>query len=175
MQLIERVKAILLTPRTEWPVIEQERATMSDLYIKYVAILAAIPEVAHIIGQSLVGAARVSFGSLLLRAVVSYLVTLAMVYIIAGVIDLLAPRFGGKKNFPNAMKLSVYSYTPLWLAGIFLLVPGLNFLLILGAYGLYLLWVGLPMMMQAPSERSFVYAIVVTAVALVPSVVLAIV
>ena len=175
MQLIERVKAILLTPRTEWPVIEQERATMSDLYIKYVAVLAAIPEVAHIIGQSLVGAARVSFGSLLLRAVVSYLVTLAMVYIIAGVIDLLAPRFGGKKNFPNAMKLSVYSYTPLWLAGIFLLVPGLNFLLILGAYGLYLLWVGLPMMMQAPSERSFVYAIVVTAVALVPSVVLAIV
>jgi len=102
-------------------------------------------------------------------------VTLAMVYIIAGVIDLLAPRFGGKKNFPNAMKLSVYSYTPLWLAGIFLLVPGLNFLLILGAYGLYLLWVGLPMMMQAPSERSFVYAIVVTAVALIPSVVLAIV
>jgi len=175
MQLIERVKAILLTPRAEWPVIEQERATMSDLYIKYVAILAAIPEVAHIIGQSLVGAARVSFGSLLLRAVVSYLVTLAMVYIIASVIDLLAPRFGGKKNFPNAMKLSVYSYTPLWLAGIFLLVPGLNFLLILGAYGLYLLWVGLPMMMQAPSERSFVYAIVVTAVALVPSVVLAIV
>jgi len=175
MLLIERVKAILLTPRAEWPVIEQERATMSDLYIKYVAVLAAIPEVAHIIGQSLVGAARVSFGSLLLRAVVSYLVTLAMVYIIAGVIDLLAPRFGGKKNFPNAMKLSVYSYTPLWLAGIFLLVPGLNFLLILGAYGLYLLWVGLPMMMQAPSERSFVYAIVVTAVALVPSVVLAIV
>jgi hypothetical protein len=175
MQLIERVKAILLTPRTEWPVIEQERSTMSDLYIKYVAILAAIPEVAHIIGQSLVGAARVSFGSLLLRAVASYLVTLAMVYIIGGVIDLLAPRFGGKKNFPNAMKLSVYSYTPLWLAGIFLLVPGLNFLLILGAYGLYLLWVGLPMLMQVPRERSFVYAIVVTAVALIPSVVLAIV
>jgi hypothetical protein len=175
MQLIERVKAILLTPRTEWPVIEQERATMSDLYIKYVAILAAVPELAHIIGQSLVGAARVSLGSLLLRAVVSYLVTLAMVYIIAGVIDLLAPRFGGKKNFLNALKLSVYSHTPLWLAGVFLLIPGLNFLLILGVYGLYLLWIGLPMLMQTPSERAFPYAIFVTACALLPVVVLAIV
>jgi hypothetical protein len=175
MQLIERVKAILLTPRTEWPVIERERATMSDLFIKYVAILAAIPEVAHIIGQSLVGATRVSIGALLLRAVIAYAVTLAMVYIIAGVIDLLAPRFGGKKNFPNALKLSVYSHTPLWLAGIFLLIPGLNFLLILGVYGLYLLWIGLPMLMQTPNERAFPYAIFVTACALVPVVVLAIV
>jgi hypothetical protein len=175
MQFIERVKAILLTPRTEWPVIEQERATMSDLYINYVAILAAIPEVAHIIGQSLVGAAHVSIGALVLRAVIAYAVTLAMVYIIAGVIDLLAPRFGGKKNFPNALKLSVYSYTPLWLAGIFLLIPGLNFLLILGVYGLYLLWIGLPMLMGVPSDCAFRYAIVVTACALIPVVVLAIV
>jgi hypothetical protein len=90
-------------------------------------------------------------------------------------ISLLAPRFGGKKNFPNALKLSVYSHTPLWLAGIFLLVPGLNFLLILGAYGLYLLWVGLPMLMQVPDERAFPYAIFATACALIPAVVLAIV
>jgi hypothetical protein len=111
----------------------------------------------------------------LLRAVVAYVVTLAMVYIIAGVIDLLAPRFGGKKNFPNALKLSVYSHTPLWLAGIFLLIPGLNFLLILGVYGFYLLWVGLPTLMQVPNERAFACALYVTACALIPAVVLAIV
>jgi hypothetical protein len=87
----------------------------------------------------------------------------------------LAPRFGGKKNFPNALKLSVYSHTPLWLAGIFLLIPGLNFLLILGVYGFYLLWVGLPTLMQVPNERAFPYAIFVTACALIPAVVLAIV
>jgi hypothetical protein len=98
-----------------------------------------------------------------------------MVYVIAGVIDLLAPRFGGTKNFPNALKLSVYSHTPLWLAGIFLLIPGLNFLLVLGLYGLYLLRVGLPMLMGVPSERAFPYAIFATACALIPSVVLAIV
>ena len=175
MKLVERVKAILLTPRTEWPVIEQERTTMADLFIKYVAILAAIPEISHLIGQALIGEARIPFMSALVRAIVSYVVAVAMVYVIAGVIDLLAPRFGSKKNFHNALKLSVYSHTPLWLAGIFLLIPGLNFLLILGVYGLYLLWVGLPILMAVPNERAFAYAIFATACALIPSVVLAIV
>ena len=175
MKLVDRVKAILLTPRTEWPVVEQERATMSDLFINYVAILAAIPEVAHLVGQSFIGEAHASIVSGLLRAVIAYVVSIVMVYIIAGVINLLVPRFGGEKNFSNALKLSVYSHTPLWLAGIFLLIPGLNFLLILGVYGFYLLWIGLPMLMQVPKDRAFRYAILVTACALIPAVVLAIV
>src|SRR5262245_30193782 len=144
MKLFDRAKAIMLSPRTEWQVIEQEPGRMSELFT-YVAVLAAIPEVANFIGQSLIGGYKPIAASLL-RAVVAYAVTLAMVYIIAAIIDLLAPRFGGKKNFGSALKLSVYSHTPLWLAGIFLLVPGLNFLLMLGLYGLYLLWIGLPLM-----------------------------
>ena len=92
-----------------------------------------------------------------------------MVYIVAGV---LAPRFGAEKNFPNAVKLSAYSHTPLWLAGIFLLIPGLNFLLILGLYGFYLLWVGLPMLMKVPNDRALPYAAIVTACALIPAIVL---
>jgi hypothetical protein len=174
MQLVERVKAIVFRPQAEWKVIEQERDTLSDLLINYVAILAAIPEVARFIGQSFVGGFAPLVPSLL-RAVVVYLVTLAMVYIIAGVIDLLAPRFGGEKNFANAVKLSVYSHTPLWLAGIFLLIPGLNFLLVLGVYGVYLLWTGLPLLMRMPPEKALPCAVVVTACALVPAVVLAIV
>ena len=87
-------------------------------------------------------------------------------------IDLLAPRFGAEKNFPNAVKLSAYSHTPLWLAGIFLLIPGLNFLLILGLYGFYLLWVGLPMLMKVPNDKALPYAAIVTACALIPAIVL---
>ena len=171
MKLVARVKAILLTPQTEWKVIEQEQDMLSDLFIRYVAVLAAIPEIAHLVGQSLIGGYTPIVPSLV-RALIVYLVTFAMVYIIAGVIDLLAPRFGGRKNFSNAVKLSVYSHTPLWLAGIFLLIPGLNFLLILGLYGLYLLWVGLPLLMQVPADKALPYATFVTACALVPAIVL---
>jgi hypothetical protein len=161
MKLIERVKAILLTPRKEWPVIEQERATLSDLFLKYVAILAAIPEVAHLIGLSLIGAERAPIVSALLRAVIAYLVTWAMVYIIAIVINLLAPRFGGTRNFSNALKLSVYSHTPLWLAGIFLLLPGLRFLLLTGAYGIYLFAIGAPRLTKVPEGQTVNFTVLV--------------
>jgi len=175
MKLVERVRAILSTPRMEWAVIAQEPASVVDLLLKYVALLAAIPEVSHIIGQWLIGEPRASIASLLLRAVVAYAVTFAMVYVIAIVINVLAGRCGGQQNFRNALKLSVYSHTPLWLAGIFLLIPGLNFLLILGAYGLYLLWIGLPILMQVPTARALRCAVLATACALIPAVVLAIV
>jgi hypothetical protein len=174
MWLVERAKAIVLRPRAEWKVIEQEPETLRDLLVRYVAILAAIPEVSRFVGQSFIGGYTPLVPSLI-RAVVVYVVTFAMVYIIAGVIDLLAPRFGGEKNFANAVKLSVYSHTPLWLAGIFLLIPGLNFLLILGVYGVYLLWTGLPLLMRVPSEKALPYAVVVTACALIPAVILAII
>jgi Yip1 domain len=171
MKLFDRAKAIMLSPRTEWQVIEQEPSRPSAL-LTYVTVLAAIPEIANFIGQSLIGGYKPIVPSIL-RAIIAYGVTLAMVYIIAGVIDLLAPRFGGKKNFGNAVKLSVYSHTPIWLAGIFLLVPGLNFLLMLGLYGIYLLWIGLPMM-GVPTYRALGYAVFVTICALIPAIVLAV-
>ena len=170
-KLVDRIKAILLTPQTEWKVIEAEHDTLFDLLISYVAILAAIPELAHFIGQSFIGGYTPVVPNLV-RAIVVYFVTFAMVYVIAGVIDLLAPRFGAEKNFANAVKLSAYSHTPLWLAGIFLLVPGLNFLLILGLYGFYLLWIGLPMLMKVSDDKALPYAAAVTACALIPAVVL---
>jgi hypothetical protein len=173
MKLVKRAKAIMLRPREEWQVIEQEPGRPSEL-LTYVAVLAAIPEVANFIGQSLIGGYKPIVPSLL-RAVIAYGVTLAMVYIIAGVINLLAPRFGGKKNFGNAVKLSIYSHTPLWLAGIFLLVPGLSFLLILGLYGFYLLWIGLPMLMKVPDDKALPYAAAVTACALIPAVILTVI
>ena len=172
MQLIQRVKAILLTPSTEWPVIEREPGSPSILFVNYVPILAAIPAISRFVGQSLIGGYTPILSGLL-RAVIVYVATFAVVYLIACVIDLLAPRFGAQKNFDNALKLTVYSYTPVWLAGIFLLIPGLNFLAILGLYGIYLLWRGLPVLMRAPDHRVLAYTAVVTACALVPVIVLA--
>ena len=50
MNLVERVKAILLTPNTEWPVIEREPGDAAYLFTNYVAILAAIPAVCGLVG-----------------------------------------------------------------------------------------------------------------------------
>jgi hypothetical protein len=160
--LVARVKAIILTPQTEWQVIEGESGEVSVLFTQYVAILALIPAIAGFIGGVLVGGYML-FGGGLVVAIVTYVFSFVVVYVIALLIDVLAP------SFPNALKLSVYSHTPAWLAGIFLIVPGLGFLRILGLYGLYLLWLGLPPLMRAPRDKALLYAgaVVLCAVLLV--------
>ena len=84
-----------------------------------------------------------------------------IVYAVALIIDVLAPSFRAERNFSAALKLSVYSFTPVWLAGIFILIPGLRFLSILGLYGLYLLWTGLTPLMEVARDKSFFYALCV--------------
>jgi Yip1 domain len=163
MNLVERVKGILLTPQTEWQAIEREPGDVASLFTGYVAILAAIPAVCGFIGMAIIGISlpvvgtlRISFGSALIYAVVTYLMAFVTVYVLALIVDALAPTFKATKNFDNALKLTVYSYTPVWLVGIFLLIPGLSFLRILGIYGLYLMWLGLPMLMKVPQQDNTV-------------------
>jgi hypothetical protein len=60
---------------------------------------------------------------------------------------------GGERNFINALKLTAYAHTPVWLAGMFLLMPGLRFLTLFGLYSAWLLWTGLPVLMKTPRGR----------------------
>lgn len=177
MNLVERVKNILIVPKTEWPAIEAEPTSVRDIYTGYVAPLALIPIVAGFVGSSLVGYTlgqatfRVPIVAGLFSAVLQFGLSLALVYAMAMIIDALAPTFGGVRNFPAAFKVAAYSYTPAWLTGIFALVPSLAFLAILGLYGLYLLYLGLPRLMHAPEEKAVGY----TAVVVVAGIVLALV
>ncbi|MGD1016338.1 MAG: Yip1 family protein, partial [Roseiarcus sp.] len=109
MNVVERVKAILVTPKTEWRAIESEPGDPAYLFTNYVAILAAIPAVAGFIGMTIFG--RNIFGSLV-YAIVSYLLTFVTVYVVALIADALAPTFGARKDQPSALKLVVYSMTP---------------------------------------------------------------
>jgi len=165
-----RAKAMMLSPRNEWRMIAQEPGALTDLFGSYVAILAAIPALARFVGNSLIGGYDPILSGLL-RTVIAYAATFTVVYVIAGVIDLLARKFEVPKNFPGALKLSIYSHTPVWIAGIFLLLPGLNFLMLLGLYGSYLLWLGLPVLMGVSQQQAWPYAACVTAAALASTVI----
>src|SRR6266566_2275926 len=91
--LVARVKAILLTPQTEWPVIERESGDLWVLFTQYVAILALIPAVARFIGWTLIGGYTPFFTGLI-AAIVGYVLTFVVVYVVALLIDALAPSFG---------------------------------------------------------------------------------
>ncbi len=182
MTLIDRVKNIILTPKTEWPVIDREPGDAAYLFKNYVAILAAIPAICGFIGTSLIGfnvpgmgTLRMPVGSGLGNAILGYLLTFLIVYAVALIVDALAPSFGGRKDLPSALKLTTYAYTPAWLCGFFFLIPGFRFLSILGLYGLYLLWLGLPVLMKSPQEKSLLYAGAVVVCAIVLGVILGII
>ena len=174
MNLVDRVKNILITPKTEWEVIKNEQSTTADLFTKYVMILALIPVVATFIGQSLIGMSLGPFGSYkipvtngLIYAVVYYILSIAGVYLIGFIIDALAPSFGSTKNMEASLKVAVYSYTAAWLAGIFSVIPVLGILGILGLYSLYLMYLGLEIVKDTPKDKLVGYLIVVIIIAIV--------
>jgi len=161
MNLVERVKAILLTPKTEWPVIDGESGDANYLFTNYVAMLAAVPAVAVFIGRTIDG---LGIGRALILAIFLYVIYCVAWYIEALVIDALAPTFGGRKDMPSALKVAAYSATAGWLAGIFQIIPRLSFLTILGLYSLYLLWLGLPVLMKSPADRATGYTAAVVVI-----------
>jgi hypothetical protein len=170
MALVDRVKNILLSPRTEWPVIDAEPATVASLYTGYIMPLAAIPVICQAIGMSMIGMTIPFIGghyktpivSALISAAVLYCFSLVAVYIVALIVDALAPSFGGTKNQVQALKVVAYSYTASWVGGILSIIPALSIIGVLfGIYSLYLLYLGLPVLMKSPPEKSLGYTVVV--------------
>src|SRR5262249_35746183 len=155
MNLVERVKGILLQPKSEWSAIEGERGSAGYLIPNYVAIVAAIPAVCTFIGTSLIGMGgyRIGIGLGLARAIAVYVLSLIGVFVVAYIIDFLGGTFGARKSPDNAMRVSAYSPTAAWVAGVFNIIPALSFLGILGLYSLYLLHTGITGLMRPPGER----------------------
>ena len=180
MNLVERAKNIVLQPNQEWPVIAAEAADTKSLFVGYAMPLAAIPPIAAWLGFSVIGVSAGILGTYrapivggLGVAIVSYVLGLISVFALGLIIDALAPSFGGQKNNIQAMKCAVYAHTPAWLGGIFHLVPALGVLALVAAlYGLYLLYLGLPVLMKAPSDKTVGYAVVVVLCAIVLTIVI---
>jgi hypothetical protein len=177
-KIIARVKSVLLTPKTEWPVIAGESATTQSLLVGYALPVAALPAIAGFIKTSILGygafgiSVRGGIAGGLTTAIISLLVSLVAVFVMGLIIDALAPTFGATKNRTQALKTACYAYTAGWVAGIFILLSvSLGALLtLLGmGYGAYLMYVGLPHTMKAPQEKAAGYAIVSILAAIVIS------
>jgi Yip1 domain len=181
--LVERATNILLKPRAEWTVIATESTSTAKLYTGYVVPLAAIGPIASMIGMSLIGISipfmgpiRTPLASSLMYAIVAFVLALVGVFVLGLIINALAPTFSGEKNQARALQVAAYAYTPAWLAGILYLFPMLSMLVLIAAlYGLYLLYLGLPILMKSPKEKAVGYTAVVVICAIVLGIVVSIV
>jgi hypothetical protein len=171
MNAVLRAKAILIDPLIEWARIEQETGDPAFVLSRYVAWLALVPAAFSFVGASVVGVAvgggilRAPLFNGLFGAIFGYVMTCATVLVLGLVIDLSAPLFGGRRDFDNAFKLAVYSFTPVWLTGMFLLLPGLRFLMLTGCYGAYILWLGAPRLMKQQRHGLFLFTTLIAVVA----------
>jgi hypothetical protein len=178
MSIVDRVKNICLTPKTEWPVIAAEPVSAGSLITGYVVPLAAIGAVSGFIGGSVLGRTLPFIGTYrtplvagLGVACFTFVMAIIGVFILSLIINTLAPNFGGQKDSRLALKVAVYSYTPAWVAAALNILPLLGVLAILGAlYGLYLLYLGLPRLMKCPEDKATAYTAVIVVCAIVLSV-----
>ncbi|MFC2164949.1 Yip1 family protein [Acidobacteriota bacterium] len=170
MDIVARVQGILLRPKEEWPKIKEESQSVSQMLTSYVMILAAIPAIAQFIGYGIVGHRipfygwhRLGIGTALVRGILSYVLTVASIYILHIVINALAPTFSSKQNPESAMKLAAYAMTPGLVAAALGIIPMLYFLVwIANLYGVYILYLGLDTsIMETPKEKIVSYLVVI--------------
>jgi hypothetical protein len=179
MSMIDRVQSILTRPRATWPAILAEGTDAAGIFSRYLIYLAAIPAIAGFIGWTLVGAGvfgvtvKLPIMTALARMVVGYLLSLVMVWVLALIVNALAPTFGGTKDPLAALKLVAYASTAGFVGGIFGLLPSLAPLaLVASLYSIYLLYTGIAVMMRCPPEKAGAYTAVVIVCTVVAMIVL---
>ena len=163
--LVERAKSVCLSPDSTWAAIAIERTETAPLITGYVLPLAGAAAVAQAIGVAVVGqnlgllgTYRMPIMTALGMAVASLVFAAVGVIVMSIIIDALAPTFGAERSREQALKVAVYSATPVWIAGLLQIIPVLGVVALVGAlYALYLLYLGLPRLMKCPADKSIGY------------------
>jgi Yip1 domain len=172
MNLIERVKNMIVTPKTEWTVIDGESDTLSGVITKYVVPLAAVGAICTFIGYAFIG---IDYGFFRMRgmewgikmAVISIVSSIIGVIITAFVVDALAPSFGSEKNINKSAQLVAYSYTPAFVGALLTIFPAISMIGgLFGLYGIYLMYLGLGPLKKTPEDKKVIY-LVITIVVLI--------
>jgi hypothetical protein len=184
--MLEHTLGIMLHPDREWQAIRNEKHSFLQVFLSHVPLLALIPTLAAYYGVTQVGwsigdgaPVRLSAESAMSLCAVTYVSLLAGVYILGEFINWMARTYGvreeGEVRHYEGTALAVYVSTPVFLAGIFMLYPDIwvNALatMIAGGYAVYLVYEGIPILMNLEKEQAFMYATSVVTIGLVMMVV----
>jgi hypothetical protein len=186
MAMLQHTIGILLNPDREWQRIRSENQSFFKVFMVHVPLLALIPVIAAYFGVTQVGwsvgsgsVVKLTSQSALILCAAAYVAQLVAVYVLGEYINWMSRSFGvaddASKRHYEGTALAVYSAAPMMLAGIILLYPQLwlvvGVMVVAACYSVYLIYEGIPILMNIPKERGFIYASSVITVGLVLAVV----
>ncbi len=174
MLIIERARDLILYPQKTWEKIKEERDY--KFLAAYPLVLSSVQALAVLIGYGIVGLwmgqvgyFRMSIINAFYSALVAYFLSVLGVVVGCFLILVLANYFSAEADILSAMKLAIYSSTAPLLAGIFQIIPGIRILMVLGLYGAYLLYLGIPKLIKAPydKESPFIFSSIIAGIILI--------
>jgi hypothetical protein len=171
--IIGRAKELVVDPQATWHDIIEEEEAPRQILLHYALPLAAIGPLAGLIGSLAFGygalgfSGRLGFGSAIGMALSSLLLSIVSLYVVTWIVNWLAPRFGGTKDFPAAFRLVAYAMTAAWAAGIFSLIPVLSILGFVGLYSIYIFYTGVRPVLGVRDEQAGAFTIIVFAIGIV--------
>ena len=166
--ILNHIWGLYTHPKEEWHVIEKRHESLSYSLI-HILIISLIPAICCYYATAYIGwtigagdPIRISVESAQLIAVSMYFALVIGVFSLAYLIQWMAKTFDSKPDFIQALELAAYTATPLLMVGIVALYPVLWFVSLAGlaavAYSVYLLYSGVPIMMNIPEEKGFIYS-----------------
>ena len=174
MNLVNRVKSILVSPKTEWDVIAAEQPNVNQIITGFVVPLTIIGAIAAFIGYGFIGTSilgvrimSISWG--IYYAITKLVLGILSVFITAFVFDALAPRFASETHPGRSVQLVAYDSTPSLVAAIFSILPVIaGIVSLVGAvYSIYLWYLGLGPIKKTPEDKKVIYLVVIFVVMLV--------
>lgn len=176
--VLKHIWGLFVNPKREWVSIRNDECTVGKCYALHVMLLATIPAISGFIGTTQFGwqigvgdPVKLTLASAGMISIMYYFAMLVGVYAIGWMIHWMGKTYDADVPLAQCVVLAAYTATPLFLIGIMELYPVLWLNMVVGivalAYTVFLLYSGVPIMMDISEDRGFLFSSAVLAVGLV--------
>jgi hypothetical protein len=175
---MNHIFGILFSPSTEWERIRDQSGSVVGHYLKFIIPVSLLAPIAWYYGSTEVGwtlgerVIKLTSDSAMQIMVLFYLSILVGIGFLGFMVHWMSETYEAHTStVAKGVAVAAYTCTPMLVIGAIGFYPMLWLDMILGcvaaAYAVYLLYIGVPIVMQIPKERGFLFASAMVAVGLV--------
>ncbi|QYK02613.1 Yip1 family protein [Shewanella psychrotolerans] len=166
--ILNHLMGLYTHPKEEWHTIEKNHEAVKSS-LSHVLLIALIPSICTYFASTAIGwnlgvsdPLFLTSNSALVMSISMYFGLIAGVFALAYLAFWMAKTFDAEPSYTQALELAAYTATPLFMVGLAALYPSIWFMMVVGlaglSYSIYLLYTGVPIIMNIPEEKGFIYA-----------------